>query len=297
MIPFLNPMEKIAAMNDNIQKSSDIILNTLPGFRPKIAVVLGSGLGAVADLLEEKASISYSDLPGFPQTSVAGHEGSMRLGHVGGVPVLFLKGRVHLYEGGSFDPLKVMIRTLKAAGIETLFLTNAAGSLRQEYGPGSLVSMADHLNLTGTSPLIGPNEDEWGPRFPGMENAWCRDARAFVMKLAGELKIRMGEGVFAGWLGPCFETPAEIRMLKVLGADTVGMSMVAENIVANHCGLRCVGVSAITNLASGMSDVPLSHEQTLQGAKLAEQNLALLVQAFITGGGINPDRTSRSPSS
>ncbi|MDP9196756.1 MAG: purine-nucleoside phosphorylase [Pseudomonadota bacterium] len=270
-------------MDTHIHQSADIILGKIPGFKPKIAVVLGSGLGAVANLLDEKARIPYTDLPGFPLPAVEGHEGSLRLGYVDGVPALFLKGRVHLYEGGGFEPLKIMIRTLKTAGIETLFLTNAAGSLRKEYGPGSLVAVADHLNLTGTSPLVGRNDDQWGPRFPGMENAWCRDARAFVLETAAKQNIPMGEGVFGGLLGPCFETLAEIRMLKTLGADTVGMSMVAENIVAVHCGLPCVGVSAITNLAAGMSDVPLSHEQTLQGAKLAEQNMARLVRGFITG--------------
>lgn len=269
------------SLNAEIKKSTDIIRKELGGAQPRLAIVLGSGLGAVADLLEEKASVPYTELPGFPQPTVAGHEGLLRIGTVEGTPVLFLKGRVHLYEGNGAPPLKVMIRTLKSLGIEALFLTNAAGSLDAQNPPGSLVALKDHLNLTGTNPLVGPNDDDWGPRFPSLDNCWDSGLRALLFRAATGENIHLAEGVFAGWLGPCFETHAEIRMLKILGADTVGMSMVAENIVARHCGLRCVGVSAITNLAAGMSDVQLSHEQTLAGAKLAEEKLALLVRAFI----------------
>lgn len=268
-------------MDNEIKQAAEIILSRVAGFKPKIAVVLGSGLGSVADLLEEKAKIAYTELPGFPRPSVEGHEGSLRLGHVAGVPVLFLKGRVHLYEGAGVAPLKVIVRTLKTIGIETLILTNAAGSLNVEYGPGSLVAVADHLNLTGTNPLVGKNDEAWGPRFPGMENAWDKPLREKLIATATKLGLKLGKGVFAGLLGPTFETPAEIRMLKTLGADTVGMSMIAENIVANHCGLKCVGISAVTNLGAGMSKEALSHEQTLQGAALAEKNMAVLVRGFI----------------
>lgn len=266
----------------DVKRAVEIIRKALPDFQAKIAVVLGSGLGAVANLMHEKASIPYTDLPGFPQPTVAGHEGTMQLGHVDDIPVIFMKGRVHLYEGVGVESLKTMVRTLKALEIDALFLTNAAGSTNPEWGPGSLVAVKDHLNLTGTNPLAGPNDDEWGPRFPPMSNAWDADLRSLLIQEGIAADITLGEGVFGGFLGPTFETPAEVQMAKILGADTVGMSMVAENIVANHCGLKCVGCSAITNLAEGLNDEPLSHEQTLEGAKLAEKKMARLIRAFIT---------------
>lgn len=268
-------------MSVNIVKSAEIIRENCGALKPRLAVVLGSGLGAVANLLDETASIPYTALPGFPRPTVAGHEGLLRIGTVAGAPVIFLKGRVHLYEGGGADPLKTIVRTLKTAGVDTLFLTNAAGSLDPQYPPGSLVAVKDHLNLLGTNPLVGHNDDEWGPRFPPMDNCWDGDLRARLVKTAKAENIPLGQGVLAGLLGPSFETHAEIRMLKVLGADTVGMSMVAENIVARHCGLRCVGVSAITNLAAGLGDEQLSHAHTLAGAKLAEEKMAALVRVFI----------------
>ncbi len=275
----------MATMNTAIEKAAQAIKNRLPaGFRPKMAVTLGSGLGAVAALLEEKALIPYTDIPGFPQPTVAGHEGSLRLGHVAGVPVMFLKGRKHLYEGPdeAAVTLKVMIRTLKTLGVEILFLTNAAGSLRAEYGPGSLVAITDHINITGFNALCGPNDDDWGPRFSPMDNAWDKDLRATLMAAGKKAGVKnLGEGVYCQFMGPTFETPAEIRMARAIGADTVGMSTAVENIIARHCGLKCVGVSAITNLGAGMSDEALSHEQTLHGAKMAEQGMAQLVRAFI----------------
>jgi xanthosine phosphorylase len=232
--------------------------------------------------------IPYGDLPGFPKTGVVGHEGSLRIGTVNGVPLIFLKGRKHLFEGPAeaAAALKNMIRTLKSAGVEILFLTNAAGSLRKEYPPGALVAIADHINLTGFNPLAGPNDDEWGPRFPPMDNAWDAGLRARLMAAGKRAGVKpLGEGVYCQLLGPTFETPAEIKMIKALGADTVGMSTAVENIIARHCGLKCVGVSAVTNLAAGMGDVPLSHEQTLEGAKLAESRMAALVGAFMTAYG------------
>lgn len=265
----------------DIKKSAAIIRERLPGFTPKLAVVLGSGLGMVADLLEEKAQISYTDLPGFPRPTVAGHEGNMRLGTVGGVPVVFLKGRVHLYEGTGAEPMKVMIRTLKEIGVEMLFLTNAAGSLMMDYGPGSVVAITDHINLTGINVLSGHNDDEWGPRFVPMDDAWDKPGIALLKQAAQKANVNMGQGVYAQFLGPTFETPAEVRMAGIMGAQLVGMSTAAENILAAHCGLKCVGVSAVTNYAAGLSDDPLSHEHTLIGAEKAAQNMANLVRSFI----------------
>jgi xanthosine phosphorylase len=275
-------------LDAQIEKAAGIIRQKANGKTPKIALTLGSGLGAVADLMQDAVVIPYAALPGFPQTGVAGHEGSLLLGAVDGAPVIFLKGRKHLYEGAdaAVDATKIVIRTLKTLGVEILFLTNAAGSLRAEYPPGSLVAIADHINLTGVNPLAGPNDEEWGPRFLSMDNAWDAALRAALMAAGAKAGVSpLGEGVYCQLLGPTFETPAEIRMLKAIGADTVAMSTAAENIIARHCGLKCVGVSAITNLAAGMGNEPLSHEQTLAGAKLAEHNMAKLVRAFIAAVG------------
>ncbi len=268
-------------LNSQIEKSAAIIRKKAGGLQPKIAVILGSGLGAVANLLDETAKISYADLPGFPVSTVEGHEGTMRIGAVSGTPVIFLKGRVHLYEGKGVEPIKVIIRALKKAGVETLFLTNAAGSLLRENDAGSVVAISDHINLTGLNPLTGPNDDDWGPRFPPMENAWDKDLRDTLKGSATKAGFILNEGVYAGYLGPTFETPAEIRMAKAIGADLVGMSTVAENIIARHCGLKCVGCSAVTNLAAGMGDIPLSHEQTLEFAALAGEKMAKLMAVFL----------------
>lgn len=264
-----------------IEQTATIIREAGHGLSPKIAVMLGSGLGAVADLMEERAALPYTALPGFPKPTVAGHEGLLRVGMVEGVPAYFLKGRQHLYEGEGVEGLKTIIRTLKELGVETLVLTNAAGSVRPDYPPGSVVAITDHINLTGTNPLTGPNDDEWGPRFVAMNNAWDDKLRATLLDAGEQAGISAGAGVYACFSGPTFETPAEVKMAKTMGADLVGMSTVPENIIARHCGMKCVGISAVTNLAEGLTEVPLSHEQTLEGAKLAEKNMATLIDAFI----------------
>lgn len=264
-----------------IEKAGTIIREAGHGLSPEIAVMLGSGLGAVAGLMEERAALPYTALPGFPQPTVAGHEGLLRVGMVGGVPAYFLKGRQHLYEGEGADGLKSIIRTLKTLGVKTLVLTNAAGSIREDYPPGSVVAITDHINLTGTNPLTGTNDDEWGPRFVAMNNAWDDKLRAVLLDAGEQAGVSAGAGVYACFLGPTFETPAEVNMARVLGADLVGMSTVPENIIARHCGIECVGISAVTNLAEGLTDVPLSHEQTLEGAKRAEEKMAALIGAFI----------------
>lgn len=271
--------------DEMVTRAAAALTARLGGLRPRMALTLGSGLGAVAALVKDPVTIPYSDIPGFPLPNVHGHEGVIIAGHAGGLPVLFLKGRKHLYEGPeeAVRANRLVIRTLKTAGIALLFLTNAAGSLRPEYGPGSLVAIADHINLTGINPLTGPNDDKWGPRFPPMENAWDADLRALLLTAGKKAGIApLGEGVYAQFMGPTFETPAEIRMAKAIGADTVGMSTAVENIIARHCGLACVGVSAVTNLGAGMGEEPLSHEQTLAVAQIAGERMARLVESFIT---------------
>ena len=251
-------------------------------FRPHVGVILGSGLGAVADAVQDPQVIGYEQLPGFPRPTVQGHAGKVVQGYVGGVPVAILQGRAHLYEGGPIDELRAPVRWLRAAGAEILVQTNAAGSLRPEVGPGKLMAITDHINLMGVSVLTGPNDDSIGPRFPSMGKAYDPKLLAQLRAAAAEQDVELAEGVYTGWSGPAFETAAEIRAIRILGGDAVGMSTVHETVVARHCGLRVAAISAITNLAEGMGDVPLSHEQTLADAARAAEDLVKLLVAFIT---------------
>ena len=248
---------------------------------PRVGVVLGSGLGAVADAVEDPVVVGYEDLPGFPRPSVAGHAGRAILGRIGGVPVAVLQGRAHLYEGGDPDALRVPVRALQAAGASILVLTNAAGSLRPAVGPGSLMAITDHINMTGVNLLMGPNDESIGPRFPPLRDAYDPALLSTLRESARDLGIALAEGVYLAVTGPSFETPAEIRAYRTMGADAVGMSTVQETILARHCGLRVAAVSVITNLAEGMSDEPLSHEQTLRAAEAGAGDLARLLLEFI----------------
>ena len=248
--------------------------------RPRVGIVLGSGLGAVADAVADPVTVGYEDLPGFPRPGVEGHAGRAVLGRLSGVPVCVLMGRAHFYEGG--DPVQRItpVRALRAAGAEVLVLTNAAGSLRAELGPGRLMAISDHINLTGYNPLAGPNDDALGPRFPSLRDAYDPALRADLHAAATELGIELAEGVYLAVSGPSFETPAEIRAFRTLGADAVGMSTVPEVILARHCGLRVAAVSAITNLAEGMGGEKLSHEHTLRYANAAAGDLTRLIIEF-----------------
>jgi xanthosine phosphorylase len=235
----------------------------------------------VADSVEDANVVGYEALPGFPRPSVEGHEGRAVLGRIGNVPVAVLQGRAHLYEGTDLERLRTPVRALRAAGAEILVLTNAAGSLRAELEPGRLMLITDHINMTGVNVLAGPNADQLGPRFPSLRDAYDPALRAEVQSAAGELGIALAEGVYLAVSGPSFETPAEIRAFRTFGADAVGMSTVHETIVARHCGLRVVAVSAISNLAEGMSERPLSHQQTLEDAARAAGDLAPLLVRFV----------------
>lgn len=248
---------------------------------PKIALLLGSGLGDIADNLQDPLVISYTDIDGFPIPSVAGHDGQMVFGKLDGVDVVFLKGRVHAYETSDFQPLKTLIRSLQALGIETLFTTSASGSLHEDMLPGAIMTINDHINMMGINPLLGPNEDDFGPRFLEMSDAWGKDTRQILLDCAKDLDIKLFEGVYMGFRGPCFETHAEVNMARILGADAVGMSAIPENIIANHCGLNIVGCAVITNLAAGMLPEKLSHEHTLAGARIARDDLSRLVKSFV----------------
>jgi xanthosine phosphorylase len=252
-----------------------------PDFTPEIGIILGSGLGALADLLENKKIIPYESLDGFPVSTVSGHAGKMVLGYLHNIPVVCLQGRAHGYEGTSGDKIKLMIRTLKLLGCHTYFATNAAGSLRAEVGAGELVAITDHIHFQPSNPLVGPNDDAFGPRFVSMDDVYDKTLREYLHAAAKKIEVPLHEGIYLSTLGPIFETPAEIRAFRILGADVVGMSTVPEVMVAKHCGMRVVVVSVITNLAAGMSDEKLSHEGTLHYANMASQRLCRLVSTFM----------------
>jgi purine-nucleoside phosphorylase len=263
-------------MKDNLDGAAAAV-RALTGMSPVVGVVLGSGLGAFADALEDAVEIPYDDIPGWPQATALGHAGTLVVGSFGGVTVAVMRGRAHLYEG--LAPAKVVfgIRVLGLLGIRTLVLTNAVGAIDDRLRPGQLALISDHINLQGQSPLVGPNDESLGPRFPDMSNAYDADLRAAAREAAGRLGLELGEGVYAAWLGPAFETPAEIRMLRTLGADLVGMSTAPEVLAARHMGIRCLAISCVTNLAAGVSPEPIDHEQVLEiGARAAGSLVSLL---------------------
>ena len=259
----------------------DVIRALLPHGAPRVGLVLGSGLNGIAAAIEDATTIDYADLPGFPRPGVEGHAGRLVLGRLGGVEVACLQGRVHLYEGVPAAAVNILPRTLKALGCDILILTNAAGSLRPEIEPGSIALIEDHINLLGQNPLVGPHDAALGPRFPDMSEVYDRSLRARAQAVAARLGIALPSGVYLATLGPSFETPAEIRAFRVLGADLVGMSTVPEAISARHCGLKVIGFSIVTNLAAGLADHALSHEETLAVAAQAADRLQCLLTGLL----------------
>jgi purine-nucleoside phosphorylase len=244
---------------------------------PGVGVVLGSGLGGLADELDEAVEIPYGEIPGWPPSTAVGHAGRLVLGTLGGVPLVALRGRAHLYEG--LPPAKVVfgIRVLGRLGVDTLVLTNACGGIREDLAPGALVLLTDHINLQGASPLAGPNDETLGPRFPDLSNAYDPALRQAALAAAARLGIELRQGVYAAWLGPAYETPAEIRFMRAIGADLVGMSTVPEVLAARHMGIRCLAVSCVTNMAAGVLPEPIDHERVLEvGAAAAGSLTALL---------------------
>jgi len=267
---------------DTAQSVAEQVASRAGFEKPRVAVVLGSGLGEIADAVKLPLVIPYANLPGFPVSGVSGHAGRMVLGRLGGVPVVVMQGRVHLYEGMRHDDIKIFVRTLKRLGCETMVVTNAAGGMRRDLGPGSLMMVSDHINMIPGNPLIGPNDDTYGDRFPSLENAYDPELRDRLRRAADRLGIRLQEGIYVGYLGPSFETPAEIRAYARLGGDAVGMSTVPEAIVARHCGLRVAGLSVITNFAAGLGDsAPHGHAATLSEAGKAAANVGRLLTGFL----------------
>ena len=249
--------------------------------KPRIGLILGSGLGNYAKAIKEEWSSDYSLIPNFGSTSVEGHQGKLILGHVGEVPVAALQGRLHLYEGHSMNQVVHATRTLGMLGVQALFISNAAGGIMRKMRQGDFMVIADHLNLMGDNPLRGKNMDQMGPRFPDMTEAYDKSFISLALICAKKSRLRVHSGVYAGLLGPTYETPAEIRYLKTIGADAVGMSTVPEVIAANHFGVRVCGVSCITNMAAGISKVKLSHSDVTVTAKAVEKQFEAFLNLLI----------------
>lgn len=249
--------------------------------RPRIAVILGSGLGSLAEQATDAAVIPYTEIPHFHGTSVEGHAGKMILGLFQGIPTVFLQGRFHVYEGYPMEDVVFPTRTVAALGVETLVLTNAAGGVNTRYRPGDLMLIEDHLNLMGDNPLKGPNIAELGPRFPDLTEAYDRKCIQSLEDAGKALDIPLHKGVYGAVLGPTYETPAEIRMFRTLGADAIGMSTVPETIAANHLGVRVCGVSVITNLGAGLSPNKLTHQEVMENSKLGALKLRKLLESAI----------------
>ncbi|WP_172196202.1 purine-nucleoside phosphorylase [Saccharibacillus qingshengii] len=264
----------------SIQEAADYIRSQTQ-LQPEIGLILGSGLGILANLIENPVSIPYEKIPHFPVSTVEGHEGELLIGTIQGRPVVLMKGRFHMYEGYGPEVTAFPVRVMKNLGVSGLLVTNAAGGVNTSFTPGDLMLLSDHLNLTGKSPLIGPNDSALGVRFPDMSEAYSRRLRTVAKEAAAEQNFTFKEGVYAGLLGPSYETPAEIRMLRTLGADAVGMSTVSETIVARHAGLEVLGISCITNMAAGILDQPLSHDEVMETADLVKEKFLGLVLAII----------------
>lgn len=246
--------------------------------RPQIAIILGSGLGLLVDEVENKVEIDYGDIPNFPLPTVEGHAGKLVSGTLGGKPVLAMKGRFHYYEGYEISEVVFHIRVFKLLGINNLLVTNAAGGINKCFKPGDLMLIKDHISFFAPSPLRGQNLNEFGVRFPDMSEAYTKNLKEMAMSAAQEEGLELQEGVYAFTQGPMYETPAEIRALAVLGADAVGMSTVPEVITARHAGMNVLGISCITNMAAGILDQPLHHEEVMKTAKDVERKFAALIR-------------------
>lgn len=246
-------------------------------FTPKIGIILGSGLGDFADTLKNSVILEYQNIPHFPISTVKGHQGQFVITD----KIICMQGRFHFYEGYCMQQVTFAVRVMKQLGVEKLIVTNAAGGVKENFSSGDLMLIRDHINFMGTNPLIGPNLDEIGPRFPDMSHAYSNDLRQIAQKAAKKIGVSFKEGVYAAFTGPSYETPAEVRMAEILGADAVGMSTVPEVIVANHCGIEVLGISCITNLAAGVSKTPLSHQEVTQTASRVKPKFIALLQEII----------------
>lgn len=265
---------------ENLKETARYIESKL-NCQPKIAIVLGSGLGPLVDDITNSIEIDYKDIPGFPVSTVEGHAGKLVCGEISGKSIIAMKGRFHYYEGYDVSQVVIPIRIFKLLGIDQLLVTNAAGGINKSFKPGDLMIIRDHISFFAPSPLRGKNFDEFGVRFPDMSEAYSKDLRELLKKASEEVGIKMQEGVYAFTKGPMYETPSEIKALSILGADAVGMSTVPEVITARHAGMKVMGISCITNMAAGILDQPLNHEEVMQTAKQAEKNFTSVVKKVI----------------
>jgi purine-nucleoside phosphorylase len=272
-IPPVDQPARIAALERAVRERTAIV--------PEVGIVLGSGLGGLADELDEPVAIPFDALPGWPSATAPGHVGRLLLGTLGGRRVVMLQGRFHLYEGNDPGLVVQPVLLFHALGARVVVLTNAAGGLDPSFGPGTLMIMTDHINLTGRSPLTGRNAEELGPRFPDMTDAWSPRLRARLHAAAQAEGVEMADGIYVGLTGPTYETPAEVRMLAALGGDAVGMSTVLECIVARWVGLEVCGVSLVTNAGAGYSGQPLTHEEVLEAGAAAGPRLARVIRRFV----------------
>lgn len=263
---------------EQYQESAQYLRGRIGAFRPEVLMILGSGLGFMADELEQPIAVPYGDIPYFKPSTAPGHKGQFVFGLLEGKPVAVMQGRMHYYEGYSFQEVTYAVRVLRLLGVEKLIVTNAAGCVNQNWKAGTLMLIEDHIKLCLESPLRGENLPEFGPRFPDASTLYTPEYRALARQAAGELDIPLKEGVYMYLPGPQYETPAEIRAVRTLGADAVGMSTVPEAIVARHCGMKVLGLSLLTNMAAGILDQPLSEEEVLEAAAEASQRFSALVR-------------------
>jgi purine-nucleoside phosphorylase len=265
-----------------LEEAAAALAGRIP-LQPKLAIVLGSGLGLLAAEVADGVSIPYSEIPHFPLSTAPGHAGRLIVGTFEGFPVAMMAGRVHMYEGYSAEQVVFPVRLLRLLGAETLIVTNAAGGVNPNFSSGALMLITDHINLTGRNPLVGANDARFGTRFPDMSEAYALELRALAQRAAFETGLPLEEGVYLGLLGPTYETPAEVRMVRTLGGDAVGMSTVLEVIAANHMGMRVLGISCITNMAAGMVPHKLTHDEVMETATRVSGQFAALLRAVVAG--------------
>lgn len=274
MVKILSLQERISQAYDCIRQHTDAV--------PSVGLILGSGLGDFCDQLENRTELPFAQIPHLPRPTVEGHAGAFVFGKYAGRSVVALRGRVHFYEGYAQQDITILVRLMARLGVKTLILTNAAGGANLDFRPGDLMLISDHINFSGSNPLIGPNLDEFGPRFPDMSDIYTRELREKLKPLAAEAGLPLREGVYMMYSGPSYETPAEIRAFRVLGADAMGMSTVPEAIVARHSGLNVMGVSCITNMAAGILPQPLSHAEVVEVAARVKKDFTRLLELMIS---------------
>lgn len=269
-------------MLNQIAETAKFIESKLPVNKPLAGIILGTGLGGFADEIEKPTALSYTDIPNFPQSTVEGHDGKLIHGFINGVEIIAMKGRFHYYEGYGMDQVVFPVRVMKQLGIENLFLSNASGGMNPDFKVGDIMIIKDHINLFPTNPLLGKNHNELGPRFPDMSEPYAKSYISLLKDCGAELGISLQEGVYAGVSGPCFETPAEYKYIRIIGADAVGMSTVPENIAAIHMGMKVAALSVITDLGVEGVVEQVSHEEVQIAARAAEPKMASVLKLFLT---------------